>query len=397
MKKIVLATNNKKLEEKIKQNDNIKIECNNLQYREAILEILEKNKKIDFILISENLPGIISIENLIKKIKIINNKINIIFFLEKEDTNKKNKLKKLEIENIYLNKKININKILNLITKNNYEKENKFSNIKIEKDANNKIINLINLNKKENALITIIGKRKSGKSTITNLLLIYLLEKNKKILLINLNKKIENNYFYLIRKKYYKIKNNYLKINNKNNLINNKLNKNNEIKNIFSKIEIKINNNLIFLYNFQNIFENNNLNDILEYFFKSYLKNYDYLLVDIGNNANVKLKQKIIERSDKKLFILKGNILGIKDLKELNQKLEGSESEKKNSLHIILNKYYFNSISKLIFKNLINEKYKFDVFFYSKKFKNLKNQIIKNNKYKINKLLNYKIKNIIKK
>lgn len=206
MKKIVLATNNKKLEEKIKQNDNIKIECSNLQYREAILEILEKNKKIDFILISENLPGIISIENLIKKIKIINNKINIIFFLEKEDTNKKNKLKKLEIENIYLNKKININKILNLITKNNYEKENKFSNIKIEKDANNKIINLINLNKKENALITIIGKRKSGKSTITNLLLIYLLEKNKKILLINLNKKIENNYLILFKKNIIKIK-----------------------------------------------------------------------------------------------------------------------------------------------------------------------------------------------
>ena len=223
------------------------------------------------------------------------------------------------------------------------------------------------------------------------------MKKNKKILLINLNKKIENNYFYLIRKKYYKIKNNYLKINNKNNLINNKLNKNKEIKNIFSKIEIKINNNLIFLYNFQNIFENYNLNDILEYFFKSYLKSYDYLLVDIGNNANIKLKQKIIEMSDKRLFVVKDNILGIKDIEELRQKLDASGSEKKNSLHIILNKYYFNSISKLIFKNLINEKYKFDIFFYSKKFKNLKNQIIKNNKYKINKLLNYKIKNIIKK
>ena len=90
-------------------------------------------------------------------------------------------------------------------------------------------------------------------------------------------------------------------------------------------------------------------------------------------------------------------MLGIKDIEQLRQKLDVSGSEKKNSLHIILNKYYFNSISKLIFKNLINEKYKFDVFFYSKKFKNLKNQIIKNNKYKINKLLNYKIKNIIKK
>ena len=436
MKSVLLAIDDKKLIKKIEEDNNINLVNNNLQYREAILEILEKNKNIDFILINENLPGLISIEELIKKIKIINNKINIIFFLEKYDINKKNKLNNLNIDNIYFNKKININKILNLINKNNY-KINKKINKKINNKETNKkikinfikdnyqekrkiqiinivkiinnIFNKIKLNKnrilndinkknnnKGNKIITIIGKRKTGKTTIINLLLIYLLKKNKKILLINLNKKIENNYFYLIRKKYYKIKNNYLKINNKNNLINNKLNKNKEIKNIFSKIEIRINNNLIFLYNFQNIFENNNLNDILEYFFKSYLKNYDYLLVDIGNNANVKLKQKIIERSDKKLFILKGNILGIKDLKELNQKLEGSESEKKNSLHIILNKYYFNSISKLIFKNLINEKYKFDVFFYSKKFKNLKNQIIKNNKYKINKLLDNKIKNIIK-
>ena len=416
MRKVILAMDNKKIEDKILKNINDKsIEFNILQYREAILEILGKEKEIDSIFINEKLPGIISIEELIKKIKIINNKVNLFLFLEKEDINKKNKLNKLGINNIYLIKKINIKNIINLLNNNlinnkkiknkiNYFNKNKikyfFSKIKINKIINYKKLKIIKNkenNNKKNKIITVEGKRKSGKTTLINLLLIYLLQKNKKILLINLNKKIENNYFYLIRKKYYKIKNNYLKINNKNNLINNKLNKNKEIKNIFSKIEIKINNNLIFLYNFQNIFENYNLNDILEYFFKSYLKSYDYLLVDIGNNANIKLKQKIIEMSDKRLFVVKDNILGIKDIEELRQKLDASGSEKKNSLHIILNKYYFNSISKLIFKNLINEKYKFDIFFYSKKFKNLKNQIIKNNKYKINKLLNYKIKNIIKK
>ena len=384
MKKIVLATNNKKLEEKIKQNDNIKIECNNLQYREAILEILEKNKKIDFILISENLPGIISIENLIKKIKIINNKINIIFFLEKEDTNKKNKLKKLEIENIYLNKKININKILNLITKNNYEKENKFSNIKIEKDANNKIINLINLNKKENALITIIGKRKSGKSTITNLLLIYLLEKNKKILLINLNKKIENNYLILFRKKYYKNK-------NRNNFINNKINK----KNLFLKSEIKIENNLIFLNNFQKIIKENNYNEILEYFTRYYIKKYDYILVDIGNNADRKIREEIIKRSDKNIAVIVNDVLGIKEFEEFVLNLKQKQKDSKKSLHIILNKYYFDSISKSIFQNIVSKKIKLDIVFFNKKFKNIQEDILKNKKVKINLFLKNKFKNIL--
>ena len=150
-----------------------------------------------------------------------------------------------------------------------------------------------------------------------------------------------------------------------------------------------------FLYNFQNICQENNLNDMLEYFFKSYLKNYDYLLVDIGNNANMNLKQKIIEKSDKKLIVVQDNILGIKDVRELTQKLDRLEEKKKNGLHIILNEYYYTLISKLIFKELINENYKLDTFFGNLKFTNLKSKMIKNNKYKINKLLNNKIKNII--
>ena len=186
VKKIILAINNRKLEEKIKENNNISIVCKNLQYREAILEILERNKKIDFVLINENLPGIISIEELIKKIKLINNKINIIFFLEKDDNVKRNGLRSLNIKNIYVNKKINTSKILNLINKDNIKNEkDKFFNDK-------KIKNNISY-KKDNKVITVIGEKKSGKSTIIKLLLKYLLEKNKKILLINLNKKIENN------------------------------------------------------------------------------------------------------------------------------------------------------------------------------------------------------------
>lgn len=400
MKKIILAINNKKLEEKIKESNNIKIVCNNLQYREAFLEILEENKNIDFILINENLPGIISIEELIKKIKLINNKINIIFFLEKEDINKKNKLKNLNIKNIYLNKKTNIKEILNLIIENkklnNLEINNKkINNNKIIKLNNQKnIFNKIKLNKnklknnkynKENKLITIMGKRKTGKSTIINLLLIYLLEKNKKILLINLNKKIENNYLILFGKKYYKIK-------NKNYKIDKKLNKGN----IFLKSEIKINNNLTFLNDFQKIILENKYNNILEYFTKYYIKKYDYVLVDIGNNADRKIKQKIIKISDKSIVVVAGDLLGIKEIEQLMFKTDFKNRDKKKSLHIILNKYYFNSISNSIFKNFIKEKIKFNIIFYNKKLQNFQNEILKNKKSKINLFLKNKLKNILK-
>ena len=408
MEKIMLAINNNKLEEKMKENNNIEIICDNLQYREAILEILEKNKNINYILINENLPGIISIEELIKKIKIINNKINIIIFLEKENINKINNLNNLNINNIYINRKIDINKIINLIIQNNNKIKDKKTKEKINNkisSKNNKLIKIdnlkniklnkiesnINLNNKynkKNKLITIMGKRKSGKSTIINLLLIYLLEKNKKILLINLNKKIENNYLILFGKKYYKIKNNHF---NKNKLINNKINKNN----IFLKSEIKINNNLIFLNNFQKIIQENNYNNILEYFIKFYIKKYDYVLVDIGNYSDRKIKQKMINLSDKNILVIANNLLGIKGIEKFGVETYTKKKSKENSLHIIINKYYFNSISKDIFKNLVDKKIKLSTIFYNKNLVNLQNKILKNKKINLNIFLKNKIKNIL--
>lgn len=415
MEKIMLAINNNKLEEKMKENNNIEIICDNLQYREAILEILEKNKNINYILINENLPGIISIEELIKKIKIINNKINIIIFLEKESRDKINKLNKLNVNNIYINRKININKIINIIIQKNSNIKNKkieeeiniklnkinnlknsisnkikdiFNEIKLNKNKTKNNIKLNNKYNKKNKLITIIGKRKSGKSTIINLLLIYLLEKNKKILLINLNKKIENNYLILFGKKYYKIKNNYF---NKNKLINNKINKNN----IFLKSEIKINNNLIFLNNFQKIIQENNYNNILEYFIKFYIKKYDYVLVDIGNYSDRKIKQKMINLSDKNILVIANNLLGIKGIEKFGVETYTKKKSKENSLHIIINKYYFNSISKDIFKNLVDKKIKLSTIFYNKNLVNLQNKILKNKKINLNIFLKNKIKNIL--
>lgn len=391
MRKVLLAINNSKLVEKLKRQNNIKIICNNLQYREAILEVLEKNKNIEFILIYENLPGIISIEELLKKIKIINNRINIVFFLEKENDKKKNKLENLQIENIYLNGKVNADKIINLILYNNSDKmkinnkgkaKEKLLNkvfIKINKFRDDIFKTNINLNNQNNKLITLMGKQKD---LIINLLINYLLKKDKKILLINFNKKIENKYLNLIKKKY-----------NKKTKKNNNYN-NNKIKNIFLKSEMKINNNLIVLKDFQKIIEKNNFK-ILRYFLKFYIKKYDYILVDMNDSKNNKINQKILKRSDKNLIIVDNNLLGFKEIRRLNQKLQLKEENIKNSLHIIINKYYFNSVSKLIFKIFIKKKLKSKVIFLNKKVENIQIQILKNKKFKVNVFLKYKLKNIL--
>ena len=84
MKKIITAINNPNLNEKLKQENNLEIICKDIQYKEAILEILLENKNVDILIINNDLPGEIQTEKLLNEIKVINNKIKIIFILEKE-------------------------------------------------------------------------------------------------------------------------------------------------------------------------------------------------------------------------------------------------------------------------------------------------------------------------
>lgn len=100
MNEIIMAIGNEKLIKKIKQKT--QKEYKFVQYREAILEILEINKKIEKIIIYENLPGQIEIEELINEIKKLNEKIKIILLSEKENYEN---LKKENIQILNIRKK----------------------------------------------------------------------------------------------------------------------------------------------------------------------------------------------------------------------------------------------------------------------------------------------------
>ena len=57
--------------------------------------------------------------------------------------------------------------------------------------------------------------------------------------------------------------------------------------------------------------------------------------------------------SNVKINVIDPNVLGIKDI-EKNIEIKRVEKQNNNSsLHIIYNKYYFNSVSPLIFRNLL--------------------------------------------
>ena len=293
---VIVAINNEKIFKEIKKQNNINIISNDIQYKEGIIEILEKNKDVQHIIINENLFGQIKIEKLINKIKNINNKINIVIILNIRDLNKEKYLLENKIKYIY-SENLTAEKILEII-----------------------------FNK--NKIIAITGTEGCGK-TITTMILSELLIENKKNKLLIIDDNIKNNSITKI----YNIKN------KKENSENNKI-KNNKI--------IKIKNNL-YLLNIKNLlinYKKNKIKIIRE--INKIKNNYKYILIDMQNINSYKIYEEII---DENILIINSNILEINKIKNfiLNKKIY---------IKLILNNYNENSISDEILKNIFKNKIK---------------------------------------
>lgn len=432
MKKIITAIGNPDLNDKLKKVKDFNLIGNDIQYQEGILEILEKEKNIDFLVLSELIPGEIKIENLIKKIKEINNKINIIVILEKE----KYELEKiLHSENIYsiiYNNKIEIDEIINLI-KNKKETENEkikkeldelkeiiinqnsqnkinnknyfnniiklkniLSKIKNKKKENNKIIN----NKE---IISILGSSGVGKSIFTVNLSKSFIYSDKKILIIDFD--ILNNSLHTILglKKYPEKLRKKIK---KNKIENNKF----DIKDLIIKINKKLDliSGINLLFDSKYNISSQKINNIF-YELKKY---YDVIIIDTSSECFLEYTKEIIKNSNTNIFIVEPNLLEIKKSNNLLNIYTNEWNIKKEKINILFNKFSKNSIDinllKIIFKdyNIIgkiktNEKYNLIINKNAKKIdkKIIKEYLIINNKIIKNKLIsenkNNKIKNLI--
>ena len=244
--KIITAMNNPELNEELKKEKNIEIIYKDIFYKEGILEILENEINIDYIIINYKLPGEIKLNNLIEKIIEKNEKIKIIILIKKENKNNFYKLKKeknnlennieiiKDIKNkniirIFYEDKINLNKLKNY----NNKKNNKEKNIK----------------NSENKIIIFLGEHQVGKSITIAGIAKKLEKENKKILIIEMNKK-DLDLFLILKNKKIKNNKNNIKIKKIYKKINKKyFNKKNKLKTI-KKIIINLNKNIdIIFYN----------------------------------------------------------------------------------------------------------------------------------------------------
>lgn len=403
MKKIITAINNPKLNEELKKEKNFEVIGKDIQYKEAILELLEENNNIDLIIMSEKIPGEIRLEKLIEKIKLINEKIKIIFILEKENNDLEKILIKNNIIDIYYNNKINLNELIKIINKkeinmeeeiiklkkiieekninyNNTKNDNKYLNkIKDIKIRNEKKKPIKEINNKTTKIITFSGNYKSGKSTISLIISQYLAEENNKVLLIDGDIEKQDLSIILKKEKYKnnrkgKNKKNYFnknelikskKIINKKNMTNNILIKlfnrknkiyNYKIKDKINLFKIKTNKNLYFLNGLDNLLKNekeNKIKKIISILLKLVKQNYNFIIIDLSKNNSKIINKNILKSSDINFVLMESNILGLREIQSLIKIYLHEWKIEQEKIYFIVNKINIDCINKnLILKNL---------------------------------------------
>ena len=328
--------NNPKINEELKNEKNVEIICKDIFYKEGILEILEKEINIDYIFINYKLPGEIKLNNLIEKIIEKNKKIKIIILIKKENKNNLYKIKKEKNneKNLEIIKDIKNKNIIRIFHKEeiNLKELKNYKNSNIEKIENEEIKN------RENKKFIFLGEPQVGKSMTIAMISKNLEIKNKKILIIEMNKK-ESDLLFIFGKnkknfhKKIKLKNKY-KINNKK-----YYNKKTKID-ILKKLIIKINKNINIIFN----------NKLINFFrIKKLEKNYNYIFIEINLNNNKLKNKKIINNINKKILILKPNLINIKNTINILEK------NTINKYKIIINNYNNYSIDEKIIKNIFKE------------------------------------------
>lgn len=319
---------NEKVNNELRKKEDIEVISNDLLYQEAVLEYINENKEIDFLLLNENLPGE-QIEKFIEKIK----QIKIILFVENSRKNQEILLQK-GIYKIFTNGEVSVEEIYKIIKKDEDEYTQKLKNEienlkrKIEEKENNKNENklkkyfkeIIKNIKKENSInipnkiISVTGDNAKAKA-IFSVELARKLEKNKiKTLIID---------FDILNQDIYKL----LKIQNKeehNLKIENHIINKNKYLSILSGINIlfKINEKIT-TYEIEQIIKKLN-------------EKYKYIIINTSSESFFEIHEKLLEKTDTIFFIIEKSIKNMRKSINLLKIYTDNWNIKKQKFKIIL-------------------------------------------------------------
>lgn len=314
--KVLTALGNPKINKDLRKKF-LNIVSNDIQYQEGILEFLEKDKKIDYLIIEKNLPGNFKINELIYNIKRINNKIRIILISDEEENIHVYKvLKKQEIE-----------KSIDII---------KNKSIFFKRDINT--YNTLNEKEKEAEVISILGTNGIGKSVFSVLFASQI--NHKKTLIMDFNILNKNIYPLLVKKS-----ENY-------NINDNKVNSFD-----FHNYIIHSKNNIDFISGTSLIFSSKkqSSNTKIRNIIIKLKKEYDLIILDTSSESLLDYTKEFIRISDNSIFISGANILEIKKSIRILEIYHNEWKVSYRKVSIIFNKCTNQSVDddilKKFFKN----------------------------------------------
>lgn len=358
--KILTAIGNPYLNEKLRELDEVIVIGKDIQYQEAIIEILEENLDIDCLIINKELPGDIGFYKLINKIKNIKEDMDIYVFLEEKNEDIENYLMSYQIYKIYYLSEINydefikiffesknnvlvgINKEINdfkklILSENLIENNYSFAERVINESFNDsnyreydeKIEEYNNFFEEEFCqTIAISGDFGSGKSLFSVFLSKVISKQNKKVLLIDVD--LENmSINTLLGVKKYKENQTY-------------------IEDFITKVD----ENLDVLCGIDKIIDLKEINNnyVVKEIIERLKKEYDFILIDVSSRIDFKYVKMILTYSDKIIFLIEPNLL---EISKSNKYLEVFIKDFEIDVDKI--KIVFNKVNKYKIANTVLE------------------------------------------
>lgn len=336
IKSILTAIGNPEHHKELK-NSNMNIIANDIQYKEGVLEYLNESIDISYLILDDNLPGEINTKELIEKIKEKNNRIKIILISQQTD------------ERVSVYKKINKYNIFEII-----------SAINEEDPYIKQYISNNTMEERNGEILTILGANGIGKSLFAVTFAQNL--KGKRLLIIDFDLICSNLYILLGIKKY---KKKLIQI--EENKHKEKVQKNSNIINYkptnTSESEYNIINNIIQTkYKIDFISGANLLADLMKYkeiqiiieSIEKIKNQYDLIIIDTSNSYLLDKIKDLIEISNKSIFISGANVLEIRKAKQLLKTYEEWNVEKRK-IKLVFNKCTKESVEDEILQNIFRE------------------------------------------
>ena len=364
IKKIITAIGVNSLSTKLKEKEGIEVVGNDIPYQDGVLDVLKGKSEINLLILNENLIGEYEIKDFVDKIFEINQDLEIIFLMEKENLTLKNFLEKRGVSKIFIDGELELQEIIEKILEENFntdlslEIEKLKQIIKIERNPKDKGLKI---EKKSNIdrVTAITGNYGSGKSLITALFGKAAKKCNIKTVIIDFD--IINHSINTI----FRVQ--------KHNLYENKEDIESFITHVSTNLDVICGIDALFTE------ENKISYQKVEKLILDLKDIYDLILIDTSSETTLKFIKVVLANVDKVIFLLEPNLLEIKKAENLLEVYMEDWEISPKKIGILLNKVNNHSVDETILKEIFGRFKILGKINFSTKFTSLANDIRREN------------------